>query len=408
MCKLICVTDRSLCADFETQLDRICEGGADAVILRAKELSEDEYEHLALRVKSICDKHGTKLILHTFADVAKKLGIKSIHLPLPVLSGLGKDVRESFTEIGASCHSREEAEQAVRLGAAYIVAGHIFETDCKRGLKGRGLEFLSEISKSVSVPVFAIGGITPEKVKSVLRSGASGVCVMSALMASPDPAGLIRGFGKEMSMNISPSQLKLYAITDRGCIGSRDLCKCVEDALAGGASIIQLRDKNVSHSELVAEAEALLPICRKYNAPLIVNDDWEAAVEAGADGVHVGIEDASVAEIRSKTGKQFIIGATAKTVEQARSAQQAGADYLGVGAVFPSPTKKNAIRITPDIFRSIAASVDIPCVAIGGISLDNIRSVLDIGADGYAVVSAVFGQDDIRLAAEDLKAAIGS
>ena len=137
--------------------------------------------------------------------------------------------------------------------------------------------------------------------------------------------------------------------------------------------------------------------------PLIINDNVVVALKSGADGVHVGIEDAPVADIRKKVGKDFIIGATAKTVEQAKNAEAAGADYLGVGAVFPSPTKKNAIRITNEQLKEICSSVSIPAVAIGGISRDNVLEIKGGGMDGIAVVSAIFAAEDIQTATADLK-----
>ena len=144
-------------------------------------------------------------------------------------------------------------------------------------------------------------------------------------------------------------------------------------------------------------------LCHRYGVPLLIDDNVDVALKSGADGVHVGIEDTPVAEIRARAGRDFIIGATAKTVEQARAAQAAGADYLGVGAVFPSPTKKNAVRITVEQLRDICGSVTIPAVAIGGISLDNIRELRGGGMRGVAVISALFGADDIAGAARALK-----
>ena len=206
-------------------------------------------------------------------------------------------------------------------------------------------------------------------------------------------------------MKLRPEQLSLYAITDRGCIGARSIDDAVAAALQGGATIVQLREKGLPESELIAEARRIKKLCSAFGVPLIVNDNYRAALEAGADGVHVGIEDAPVAEIRRLAGEDFIIGATAKTVAQAQAAQAAGADYLGIGAVFPSP-KQNAIRITPAQFREIRASVSIPAVAIGGITRENLDSLRGIGADGFAVVSAVFAQPDIARACRELKALI--
>ena len=167
---------------------------------------------------------------------------------------------------------------------------------------------------------------------------------------------------------------------------------------------MQLRENNLPRLDYIREAAQATALCHRYGVPLIVNDSLEVALKSGADGVHVGIEDQPVAEIRRQAGKGFLIGATAKTVEQARAAQAAGADYLGVGAVFPSPTKKNAIRITTGQLREICASVSIPCVAIGGISRENLPALAGGGMDGFALVSAIFSQPDIEAACRELRA----
>lgn len=204
-------------------------------------------------------------------------------------------------------------------------------------------------------------------------------------------------------MKLTKDMLLLYAVSDRAWVSRRTLYEQIKDALAGGVTMIQLREKQLTRPELIAEAKALLPLCRRYGAPLIVNDDAEAAVLAGADGVHVGMEDCPVAELRRRFGPDLIIGATAKTVEQARRAEAAGADYLGVGAVFPSPTKSAALRITAAQLKEICNSVRIPAVAIGGIGADNIGQLAGCGMAGFAVVSAVFGAADIKKAAASLK-----
>ena len=204
-------------------------------------------------------------------------------------------------------------------------------------------------------------------------------------------------------MKLTKDILLLYAVTDRAWTLRRTLYEQIEEALAGGVTLLQLREKHLTRPELIAEAKALLPLCHSYGAPLIVNDDAEAAVLSGADGVHVGMEDCPVAELRRRFGPDLIIGATAKTVEQARKAESAGADYLGVGAVFPSPTKSSALRITAAQLKEICNSVRIPAVAIGGIGADNIGQLAGCGMAGFAVVSAIFGADDIRQAAASLK-----
>ena len=206
-------------------------------------------------------------------------------------------------------------------------------------------------------------------------------------------------------MRIQRENLLLYAVTDQAWVGRQTLLEQIEDALRGGATCVQLREKSLEKEAFTAEARAVLALCRRYGAPLIINDRVDVALESGADGVHVGIEDAPVAEIRQRTGPDFIIGATAKTVEQARAAEAAGADYLGVGAVFPSPTKQNAIRITAEELRAICASVSIPAVAIGGITRENMGELRGCGMAGIAVVSALFSAADIRAAARELRAA---
>lgn len=203
-------------------------------------------------------------------------------------------------------------------------------------------------------------------------------------------------------MRINRDSLLLYAITDRSWLGDRSLEQQVELALQGGVTCVQLREKELDEESLIDEARKLLPICRKYGVPFIINDDWHSALKCGADGVHVGIDDAPVSEIRRIAGNDFIIGATAKTVEQAKAAEKAGADYIGVGAVFPSPTKKNAVRITREQLREICASVSIPAVAIGGISLQNAPEILGCGEAGIAVVSAIFAAEDVKDAAAKL------
>lgn len=204
-------------------------------------------------------------------------------------------------------------------------------------------------------------------------------------------------------MNFSKENLLLYAVTDRAWAGEMPLYRQIEAALKGGVTLVQLREKNLSDQAFLEEAMAVRDLCHSYQVPLIINDNVEVAKKSGADGVHVGITDAPVAEIRREMGSDFIIGATAKTVEQARQAEAAGASYLGVGAVFPSPTKAEAVRITVEQLKEISGSVELPTVAIGGIGYANIKELAGSGVDGVAVVSALFAQDDIEEAAMALK-----
>ena len=204
-------------------------------------------------------------------------------------------------------------------------------------------------------------------------------------------------------MKFNEKMLLLYAVTDQAWVGKQTLLEQIEDALKGGATIVQLREKELDMDSFVEEAIQARDLCHKYNVPLIINDNVDVAIKSGADGVHVGIEDAPVAEIRKRVPADFIIGATCKTVEQAKIAEVAGADYMGVGAVFPSPTKTNAVRITNEQLREIISSVSIPAVAIGGISYDNVCEIKGSSVSGVAVVSAIFGAEDIEKATVLLK-----
>ena len=204
-------------------------------------------------------------------------------------------------------------------------------------------------------------------------------------------------------MKFNEKMLLLYAVTDQAWVGKQTLLEQIEDALKGGATIVQLREKKLDVDSFVEEAIQVRDLCHKYNVPLIINDNVDVALKSGADGVHVGIEDAPVAEIRKRVPADFIIGATCKTVEQAKIAEASGADYMGVGAVFPSPTKTNAVRITNEQLREIVSSVSIPAVAIGGIGYDNVLEIKGSSVSGVAVVSAIFGAEDIEKATVLLK-----
>ncbi len=204
-------------------------------------------------------------------------------------------------------------------------------------------------------------------------------------------------------MNFNRENLLLYAVTDRAWAGEKSLYRQIEEALKGGVTLLQLREKNLSEQAFLEEAVVVRDLCHDYQIPLIVNDNVEVAKKSGADGIHVGITDAPVAEIRREMGDDFIIGATAKTVEQAKEAEAAGADYLGVGAVFPSPTKAEAVRITKEQLVEIRQSTALPVVAIGGIGYANLGELAGSGVDGVAVVSAIFAQENIEEAVMALK-----
>lgn len=196
--------------------------------------------------------------------------------------------------------------------------------------------------------------------------------------------------------------LALYAVTDRAWLGGRTLADCAAAALAGGATFLQLREKGISHDEVVRFARELVPIARAAGVPFVIDDDVEAARIAGADGVHVGQDDAACAEARAALGPDALVGVSVGTVEQAFAAQRAGADYLGVGAVFGTRTKSDADVVGIAGLREICAAVEIPVVAIGGLNDATIPALAETGADGVAVVSAIFAAADIRAATKEL------
>lgn len=188
----------------------------------------------------------------------------------------------------------------------------------------------------------------------------------------------------------------LYAVTDSAWLHGRTLASCVREALAGGATFVQLREKHMSTDELVEEARTILPICREARVPFLIDDDVEAARLVGADGVHVGQSDTACAEARRILGPDAIVGVSAQTVEQAVAAEQACADYLGVGALIPTPTKPDAVDVTPEELARICRAVGIPVVGIGGLHLSTVDILDGTGAAGAAVVSAIFAAEDIE------------
>ncbi len=207
-------------------------------------------------------------------------------------------------------------------------------------------------------------------------------------------------------MNCKRDDLLLYAVTDRGWLKGRRLYEQVEEALRGGVTMVQLREKNLPEQEFLEEAVEIKELCRKYHVPLIINDNVEIACRCGADGVHTGQGDMDVSAVRAILGKDKIIGVSAKTVEQAVYAWKHGADYLGTGAVFSTGTKADATGISREQLQAVCEAVPLPVAAIGGITKENLPGLSGTGISGIAVVSALFAKPDICLAAEELKAAV--
>lgn len=201
-------------------------------------------------------------------------------------------------------------------------------------------------------------------------------------------------------MKPDKKSMLLYAVTDRMWLGERTLAEDVERALLGGATFVQLREKEADEAEFLAQARAVQQVCKKYDVPFVINDNVDIAMEVDADGVHVGQQDMEADHVRSRLGDEKIIGVSVRTVEEALLAEERGADYIGVGAMFTTSTKLDAASVSFDTLQKICSAVHIPVVAIGGISLENVEQLAGTGIDGVAVVSALFAAQDITKAAQ--------
>ena len=204
-------------------------------------------------------------------------------------------------------------------------------------------------------------------------------------------------------MRCDKESLLLYAVTVRSWTKNDTLYHQVEEALKGGVTFLQLREKDLNTENFLQEAEEMKKLCAAYRVPFVINDNVEIARTVGADGVHVGQDDMPAWKVREILGEDKIIGVSAQTVEQAIKAEKDGADYLGVGAVFPTSSKADAVEVEHATLRDICVAVQIPVVAIGGISAENVSQLAGTGIDGIAVISAIFAQDFPKLAAEELK-----
>lgn len=203
-------------------------------------------------------------------------------------------------------------------------------------------------------------------------------------------------------MKFTSDNLKLYAVTDRQWLNDKSLSQAVEEAIKGGATIIQIREKNISYDEFKEIALDVKKVTDKYSIPLIINDNVKLCMEIDADGVHVGADDMSVKNARKILGSNKIVGSTARTLERAISAYNEGANYLGIGAVFNTTTKEGTTHMTMELAQSINTAVNIPTVAIGGINTENVAKLHDYGVMGIAVVSAIFAQENITAACQKL------
>lgn len=197
-------------------------------------------------------------------------------------------------------------------------------------------------------------------------------------------------------MKCDKETMLLYAVTDRAWVGRQSLYEQVESAIKGGVTCVQLREKELNDEDFLAEAIEISALCRKHKVPFFINDNVEVAIKCNADGIHVGQEDMAAAQVRSRVGDDMMIGVSVHSVEEALDAVKNGADCLGVGAIFSTSTKTDVDVLPRDVLCDICNAVDIPVVAIGGIGKGNISQLAGTGVDGVALVSAIFGADDIE------------
>lgn len=405
MFDVICVSARNYCTDFLQSIEEIAESSVKMIILREKDLSENEYYELAKEINKICVRLGKELVIHNFISVAEKLSIKKIHLSFSEFCRQN-DLKNKFEVVGTSVHSVKDAKLAQSKKADYIIAGHIFTTHCKEGLNPRGINFLKNICDSVEIPVYAIGGINKDSVKvlgCIKKTNFAGVCIMSELMKSENPKKLINEIKINFSILNNKLKYLLYAVSDRRWLDGETLDCDIEKALRGGVTLLQLREKNLDFESFRREAEIIHRLCQKYDVPLIINDSVEVAKAVGAEGVHLGQNDETPADARKILGSNKIIGVTARSIEQAIEAERSGADYVGCGAVFGTATKSDAKKMSLETLRGICQAVSIPVVAIGGINKDNITELSGIGISGAAVVSGIFAEKDIESSTRELK-----
>ena len=204
-------------------------------------------------------------------------------------------------------------------------------------------------------------------------------------------------------MKCDKNYMRLYAVTDRAWVGKQTLYQQVESALKGGATCVQLREKELDEEAFLQEAFEIHALCRKYNVPFFINDNVDIAVQCHAEGIHVGQEDMAAAQVRQRVGDGMMIGVSVHSVEEAREAVAHGADCLGVGAAFATHTKADVDVLSHETLKAICDAVDIPVVAIGGIHKENMLQLKGTGVDGVALVSAIFAADDIEAECRELK-----
>ena len=344
--------------------------------------------------------------------------IKTLALGSGTTKGVDADVADAVTEANLDAAVAFVKEFARKSHAIVAVTGAIdLVSDGERCYVIRNGR--AEMGKITGTGCQLSGMMTAFVVANQerrLEAAAAAVCAMglageigwshmATVLSTPSTIWMGRRWRKEPGMKCAEKDLLLYAVTDRHWLNNRTLTDVVRESLEGGVTMLQLREKTLAEPAFLAEAKELQALCREYHVPFIVNDNVDIALAMDADGVHVGQSDMEALDVRAKLGPGKIVGVSAQTVEQALLAEKHGADYLGVGAVFPTGSKDDADDVSYDTLKAICQAVSIPVVAIGGISRDNVARLADSGICGVAVISAIYGAPDIRAAAQELKAA---
>lgn len=390
--------------DLLDRVRRLCDLGARRMVLRAKDLSEFDYMALAKDFVDICRRSSVIPVIAHHAEIAMEFDTE-LQLSMEELEA-DPDITKKV-DVCVSVHSLDEAVEAESMGAVSVTAGHIYDTDSKKGVPGRGLDFLKNIIYCLKIPVYAIGGINADNIAEIYQCGASGVCLMSTMMnSSDDNISKIVRICSDLNRPVFDKKcLALYAVTDSRWLKSDEtIASKVEKAILGGATMVQLREKDADRDSFLRDAIQCLRVCRSYSIPLVINDEVSIAKEIGADGIHLGQGDEDPAKVRKEFKR--IIGVSAHNIGEADDAFDVGADYIGCGAVFQTSTKGDTEALGIVGLRRIAKASKLPVVAIGGIDKDNVSKLKGCGLSGVAVVSAIFSRGDITESTKELSDAV--
>jgi thiamine-phosphate pyrophosphorylase len=359
--------------DLPQKVEAACKGGIDGVQLSDKEMQPRDLLHLAKKLRAITWQYNTALFINSYPDIAMAVQADGVHLPenhyspLPMMTG-------------ASVHSMQAAKKAEQQGVDFMFYSPIFASPGKAAPVG--LDALRSLVLQTAIPIYALGGVTADKIPDILSTGAHGVAAISAILDAPDVEAAAKGF----AMHFQKPKFSF-----RGVLG---IVSCLETGRAAvhkGVAGIQFRYKDPYTEEVFRDAAALRFVCQNADIPFFINDRVDIAKALDVTGVHLGQTDLPIREARRILGPDKIIGATASNSEEANSAVKCGADYIGLGAVFPTQSKLKTIPpIGLSTVSEVKKQIPVPLIAIGGINKSNAASVFQAGADGVAVLSALF------------------